>query len=150
MRELYLEDLAAGQTFRSGRLRVQEDDIKSFAAAFDPQPFHLDAAAARGSFFGELIASGWHTAALTMRLLVEGEFRPAGGLIGAGIQELRWPKPVRPGDELHLQSEILDVRASKSRPDVGLIELRTTTFNQNDEPVQVFVGNLVVPRRPDA
>jgi acyl dehydratase len=148
MPELYLEDLAAGQTFRSGRLTVDEAQIKSFAATFDPQPFHLDAAAARESLFGELIASGWHTAALTMRLLVGSEFKPVGGLIGAGVEELRWPKPVRPGDELRVVSEILDVRASKSRRDRGLIRLRTTTFNQNDEPVQIFVGNLVVPRRP--
>jgi acyl dehydratase len=147
MPELYLEDLAAGQTFRSGRLTVDEAQIKGFAAAFDPQPFHLDSAAARESLFGELIASGWHTAALTMRLLVGSEFKPAGGLIGAGVEELRWPKPVRPGDELHLVSEILQVRASKSRPERGLIRLKTTTFNQNDEPVQIFVGNLVVPRR---
>ena len=150
MPELYLDDLAAGQTFRSGRLKVDEAQIKRFAAAFDPQPFHLDEAAARESLFGELIASGWHTAALTMRLLVGGEFKPAGGLMGAGVDELRWPKPVRPGDELHLVSEILEVRTSKSRPDRGLIKLRTTTLNQNDEPVQVFVGNLVVPRRPAA
>jgi acyl dehydratase len=150
MPELYLEDLAAGQTFRSGRLTVDEAQIKSFAATFDPQPFHLDAAAARESLFGELIASGWHTAALTMRLLVGSEFKPVGGLIGAGVEELRWPKPVRPGDELRVVSEILDVRASKSRRDRGLIRLRTTTFNQNDEPVQIFVGNLVVPRRPGA
>jgi acyl dehydratase len=150
MPELYLEDLAAGQTFRSGRLKVDEAQIKSFAAVFDPQPFHLDEAAARESLFGELIASGWHTAALTMRLLVGGEFKPVGGLIGAGVDELRWPKPVRPGDELHLVSEILDVRASKSRADRGLIKVKITTFNQNDEPVQMFVGNLVVSRRPAA
>ena len=150
MPELYLDDLAAGQTFRSGRLTVDEAQIKRFAAAFDPQPFHLDEVAARESLFGELIASGWHTAAVTMRLLVGSDFRPAGGLIGAGVDELRWPTPVRPGDELHLVSEILEVRTSKSRPDRGLIKLRTTTFNQSDEPVQIFVGNLVVPRRPAA
>ena len=150
MTDLYLDDLAPGQTFRSGRLTVDEVQIKSFAAAFDPQPFHLDEGAARGSLFGELIASGWHTAALTMRLLVGSEFKPAGGLIGAGVDELRWPRPVRPGDELHLVSEILEVRASRSRPDRGLIKVRTTTFNQNDEAVQIFVGNLVVARRPPA
>src|SRR5690349_7175419 len=111
MTDLYLEDLAAGQTYGSaGRLQVSVEDIKRFAAAFDPQPFHLDEVAARRSLFGELIASGWHTAAMTMRLLVGSEFRPAGGVIGAGVEELRWPQPVRPGDELRVESEILEVR----------------------------------------
>jgi acyl dehydratase len=144
----YLEDFAVGQTFRSCRLRINEDEIKRFAAEFDPQPFHLDDAAARNTMFAGLAASGWHTAALTMRLLVDSELKPAGGLIGAGVEELRWPKAVRPGDELHLESEILDVRASKSRSNQGLIKVRTTTLNQNDEPVQTFIANLLVPRRP--
>jgi acyl dehydratase len=149
MAELYLEDLAPGQTYgSSGRLTVSVDDIKRFAAAFDPQPFHLDEAAARVSLFGELIASGWHTAAMTMRLLVESDFKPAGGLIGAGVEELRWPQPVRAGDELRVSSEILEVRASKSRPDRGMIKVKMTTLNQKGEVVQVFTGNLVVPRRP--
>ncbi len=93
----YLEDFAAGQKFGSGRLRVEKERIKSFAAEFDPQPFHLDEAAARGSIFRGLAASGWHTAALTMRLLVESELKPAGGIVGAGFDEFRWPRPVRPG-----------------------------------------------------
>ena len=143
----YLEDFAVGQRFSSKRLRVSKEDIKRFAAEFDPQPFHLDEAAARGTFFGELVASGWHTAALTMRLLAGSEMQPAGGLIGAGVEELRWPKAVRPDDELHLESEILEVRTSKSRPQHGFIKVRTTTLNQNDEAVQVFVANLIVPRR---
>ncbi len=147
MSERYLEDIAVGQVFGSGRITVEATEIKDFAAAFDPQPFHLDEDAARGSMFGGLAASGWHTAALTMRLLVEGELEIAGGIIGAGCDELRWPRPVRPGDELHTESEVLEVRPSKSRPQQGLVKLRTTTLNQNDEPVQVFVGNLVVPRR---
>ncbi len=144
----YLEDFSPGQKFGSGRLRVDRDRIKSFAAEFDPQPFHLDEGAARGSFFSGLAASGWHTAALTMRLLVESELKPAGGIIGAGFDEFRWPRPVRPGDELHLESEVLEVRPSKSRPDQGIIKVRTTTMNQNGEPVQISVGNLIVPRRP--
>jgi len=144
----YLEDFAAGQKYRSGSLRVTPEDIKRFAHEFDPQPFHLDDDAAARSFFGGLAASGWHTAALTMKLLVAGELRPAGGIIGAGFEEFRWPKPVRPGDELHVESEILEVRPSKSRPAQGLIKVRTTTLNQNGEAVQVFVGSLVVPRRP--
>jgi acyl dehydratase len=143
----FLEDFAVGQTFGSGRLRVERDEITRFAGAFDPQPFHLDEDAARGSMFGGLVASGWHTAALTMRLLVESDFDPAGGTIGAGVEELRWPRPVRPGDELRIESEVLEVRASKSRPEQGLVKLRTTTLNQNGDPVQVFVANVVVPRR---
>jgi acyl dehydratase len=147
MGEHYLEDFAMGQKYTSGSLRVEAADIKAFAAQFDPQPFHLDEDAAAKSFFGGLAASGWHTAALTMRLLVQGEMRPAGGIIGAGFEEFRWPRPVRPGDTLRVESEILEVRESRSRPQQGMIKVRTTTLNQASEPVQVFVGNLVVPRR---
>src|SRR5271155_614766 len=148
MFEGYLEDFAVGQTFSSGRLCIDEERIKSFAAEFDPQPFHLDAAAAQHTIFHGLAASGWHTAAVTMRLLVESEFRPAGGVVGAGFDEIRWPRPVRPRDELRIESEVLEVRPSKSRPDLGLIKVRTTTLNQNGEAVQIAVGNLLVPRRP--
>jgi len=145
----YLEDFEAGQKFTSGRLRVDPARIKAFAAEFDPQPFHLDDAAARGSIFGGLAASGWHTAAMTMRLLVESELKPAGGIVGAGFDEFRWPRPVRPGDELHLEIEVMEVRASKSRPGQGLIKVKTTTLNQRGEPVQVSIGNLIVPRRSE-
>jgi acyl dehydratase len=144
----YLEDFAVGQTFRSGRLRIDKERIKTFGAEFDPQPFHIDEEAARDTIFGGLAASGWHTAAVTMRLLVEGDLKPSGGIVGAGFDEFRWPRPVRPGDELRVESEVLEVRRSKSRPDQGLIKVRTTTLNQNDEAVQVTIGNLVVPRRP--
>ena len=144
----YLEDFSPGQKFGSGRLRVERERIKSFAAEFDPQPFHLDEEAARTSLFGGLAASGWHTAALTMRLLVESELKPAGGILGAGFDEFRWPHPVRPGDELHLESEVLEVRPSKSRPGQGVIKVKTTTLNQNGEAVQISIGNLIVPRRP--
>jgi acyl dehydratase len=147
MIERYLEDFAVGQTFGSGRVTVDADQIKAFAAAFDPQPFHLDEGAARQTFFKGLAASGWHTAALTMRLLVESDLKPAGGVIGAGFDEFRWPLPVRPGDELRVESEILEVRPSRSRPDQGLMKVRTTTLNQRGEAVQIQVGNLVVPRR---
>jgi acyl dehydratase len=150
MSELYLEDLAAGQRFGSGRMRIDAAQIKAFAAEFDPQPFHLDEEAAEHSILRGLAASGWHTAALTMRLLNDGEFKPAGGIVGAGFDELKWPRPVRPGDELRVESEILDVRPSKSRPEIGLVKVRTTTLNQNGEPVQILVANLVVPRRRDA
>jgi len=145
----YLEDFAVGQTYASGRLRVDKERIKSFAAEFDPQPFHLDEEAARQTIFGGLAASGWHTAALTMRLLVESELRPAGGIVGAGFDEFRWPRPVRPGDELRVQSEVLEVRPSKSRPEQGVIKVKTTTLNQKDEVVQVSVGNLIVPKRAE-
>lgn len=147
MTERYLEDYAAGQTYGSGRVTVDVNRVKAFAAEFDPQPFHLDDEAARHSIFGGLAASGWHTAALTMRLLVEGELKPAGGIVGVGFEEFRWPAPVRPGDELHLESEIVDVRPSRSRPHQGLIKVKTTTRNQRGEAVQVSVGTLIVPRR---
>jgi acyl dehydratase len=149
MTKRFLEDFAPGQKYQSnGRVTIDADSIKAFAKQYDPQPYHLDESAARDSIFKGLAASGWHTAALTMRLVVGGELQPAGGVLGAGMDELRWPKPVRPGDELRVESEVLEVRPSKSRPDQGLIKVRTTTLNQNGEPVQVFVGNLIVPKRP--
>jgi acyl dehydratase len=148
MSKQYLEDFAAGQVYRSSRLPVDKGQILAFASQFDPQPYHLDEQAARNSVFKGLAASGWHTAAMTMRLLVESEFQPAEGILGVGLEELSWPRPVRPGDELRVESEVLEVRASKLRVDRGVIRLRTTTFNQNDQPVQIFTGNLLVPRRP--
>jgi acyl dehydratase len=143
----YLEDFAVGQTFGSGRLRLTTERIKSFAGEFDPQPFHLDEEAASGTIFRGLAASGWHTAAATMRLLVESDLKPVCGIIGAGFEELRWPRPVRPGDELRVESEVLEVRPSQSRPDQGMIKVRTTTLNQDGQVVQVFTGHLLVPRR---
>ena len=141
----YLEDFAFG----SGRLRIEKQRIETFATEFDPQPFHLDEQAARNTLFGGLAASGWHTAAVSMRLLVESELKPAGGIIGAGFDELRWPRPVRPDDELRVESEVLEVRPSQSRPNEGLLKLRMTTLNQNGEAVQVAIGYLLVQRRPD-
>jgi acyl dehydratase len=146
--ELYLEDFAVGQVYRTGRLRLERERIKSFAAEFDPQPYHLDEDAAAGTIFAGLAASGWHTAAATMRLMVEGDLKPAGGIIGLGFEEFRWPTPVRPGDELHVESEVLEVRPSKSRPQQGLVKLRNSTLNQNGEVVQITIGSLLVPRRP--
>lgn len=144
----YLEDFAVGQRFGGAdRIRIEKERIMAFAAEFDPQPFHLDEQAATGSIFGGLAASGWHTTAVTMRLLVASELQPAGGIVGAGFDELRWPRPVRPGDELRVESEVLEVRPSKSRPEQGVIKVRTTTLNQRDEAVQISVGNLIVPRR---
>lgn len=145
---LYLEDFSVGQVFHSGSHRITEAEIKAFAKEYDPQPFHLDNEAAKATMFGGLAASGWHTMALTMRLLVDGGAPIAGGIIGAGAEELRWPKPVRPGDELTVESEVLEIRPSRSRPTQGLIKLRSTTLNQHGEPVQVFTANLLVPRKP--
>lgn len=144
----YLEDFAAGQTFESERITISADQIREYATRFDPQPFHLDEAAARDSFFGGLAASGWHTASLTMGLLVRADFSPAGGLIGAGVDELRWPAPTRPGDELHLRCEVLETRESRSRPTHGLMRVRVVTLNQRDETVQTFIATLLVQRRP--
>ncbi len=141
------EDLAVGQKYGSGLVRVDADAIKRFAAEFDPQPFHLDEQAAAGSLFQGLAASGWHTAALTMRLVVQSDFNPAGGLIGASLDELRWPRPMRPGDELSVESEILQLRPSKSQLDRGLAKVRVTTLNQKREILQVYVVNLVIMKR---
>jgi len=148
MSRLYLEDFSVGQIFKTGARRVDKEEIFAFAREYDPQPYHLDEAAALDSPFKGLAASGWHTAAMTMRLLVDGEFRPAGGILGVGFEELSWPRPVRPGDELRVQSEILEVRESKSKSDRGLIRVRMTTLNQHGDTVQVFTGNLLVQRRP--
>lgn len=148
MTERHLEDFASGQVFRSGSLAVTAEAIIAYAREYDPQPFHLDEAAARGTLFGGLAASGWHTAALTMKLLVGSDFRPAGGIIGGGMEELAWPRPVRPGDLLRVEIEVLEVRPSQSKPQQGMLRVRCTTLNQKDEAVQVIVPRLVVPRRP--
>jgi len=149
MTERYFEDFAIGQTFASAKpLRVDKDDIFAFAGKYDPQPFHLDEEAARQSIFQGLSASGWHTAAITMRLITESDFKAAGGTIGLGFETMRWPIPVRPGDELRIESEILELRPSKSRPDRGLMKVRTRTFNQNGDIVQELTANVMVPRRP--
>jgi acyl dehydratase len=144
---LYLDDLISGMTFTSGPVVVTADEIKAFAAQFDPQPFHLDDAAAEASFFGGLAASGWHTASLGMRLLVTGGPRLAGGYIGAG-GELSWTQPVYAGDSLTMAGEIVEVKPSRSRPDRGIVAVRCETFNQKGETVQKLLARLMVPRRP--
>jgi acyl dehydratase len=143
---LYLDDLRIGQRFTSGTHVVDEEQIKAFARQFDPQPFHLDNEAARETLFAGLAASGWHTAALTMRLLVESGMPLAGGIIGAGC-ELDWPNPTRAGDILRVESEVLDVRSSQSRPDRGVVTVRSLTRNQRDEVAQRLTARLIVPRR---
>src|SRR6185369_15242359 len=142
----YLEDFAVGQKFGSATLRVDEERVKRFAAEFDPQPFHLDDAAARQTLFGGLAASGWHTAAMTMRLLVEGGAPLAWGIIGGG-GEIAWPRPTRPGDVLHVEGEVMEITPSKSKPDRGMVLMKSETRNQNGETVQVTSMKLVVPRR---
>ena len=147
MSELYLEDLAVGQIYRTERTRMTAEAIKAFAREYDPQPFHVDEQSAGESLFDGLAASGWHTAAVTMKLLVGGPFRLAGGLIGARLEELQWPRPTRPGDELRVETEILEVRPSESRSGHGWVKVRTRTLNQKDEVVQSYVGNLIARRR---
>jgi acyl dehydratase len=143
---VFLEALQVGQRFVSDTHRIDEEQIRAFAEQFDPQPFHLDAAGAKETFFGGLVASGWHTAAITMRLLVGGGLPIASGLIGAG-GEIAWPRPVRPGDMLHVECEILELRPSRSRPDRSMATVRCETRNQLGEVVQVLVARLVVPRK---
>ena len=144
----HFEDLHVGQRFSSGTHALDEAQIKSFARQFDPQPFHVDDDQARDTLFGGLAASGWHTAAITMRLMVGG-VPLAGGIIGAG-GEINWPKPTRPGDVLHVESEIVEVTPSRSRPDRGMVTVRSETLNQRGETVQVLTAKLIVPRRAEA
>ena len=141
---LSLEDLRVGQRFVSGTHQLDVGQIRAFAAQFDPQPFHLDAEAATATLFGGLVASGWHTAAITMRLLVEGGLPLAGGIIGAG-GDITWPNPTRPGDVLQVESVVLELRPSRSRPDRGIATIRSETRNQRGDTVQVLVARLVVP-----
>jgi len=143
---LYLDDIQVGQRFLSGTHVVDEAEIKAFAQKFDPQPFHLDNEAAKHTLFARLAASGWHTAAITMRLLVEGGLPLEGGIIGAG-GTLEWPHPVRPGDTLVVESEVLEVRPSKSRPDRGTATVRSVTRNQRGDVMQILTAKLIVPRR---
>ncbi len=142
----HFEDFSAGQIFRGESIAVSADDIKRFAAAFDPQPFHLDEAAASQTFFKGLAASGWHTAGLTMRMMVEA-LGVAGHFIGVEIEEMRWPLAVRPGDTLRVEVEIAEVRALRSHPDYGLVKLNVTTLNQADQPVQQMRATTLVGRR---
>lgn len=139
----YLDDLKVGQKFSSDTHLIDESQIINFASQFDPQSFHLDSEAAKESFFGELVASGWHTASITMKLLVNGELKIANGVIGAGA-EVTWPAPTRPGDILRVDGEILEITHSKSKPDRGMVKIRCETINQREEVVQQFVANLLV------
>jgi acyl dehydratase len=143
---LYLDDLYVGQRFASATDTIDEAQIKAFAARFDPQPFHIDEKAAEDTLFKGLAASWWHTAAITMRLNVEGGLPLAGGIIGAG-GELAWPAPTRPGDTLHVKSEVLEIMPSRSKPDRGIAIVLSRTLNQRGEVLQTLKAKLVVPRR---
>jgi acyl dehydratase len=145
--KLYFEDMTSGRRFVSEETEVTADEIKEYARRYDPQPFHMDEAAAADSLFKGLAASGWHTAGITMRLVVQ-SVPVAGGVIGAGMDEVSWPRPTRPGDVLHTETEILSARGSGTRPGQGWVKMRTTTLNQHGQPVQIIVPNIVVPRRP--
>jgi acyl dehydratase len=140
---LYLDDLRVGMRATSGTYLITEDEIKTFARQYDPQPFHLDEAAAKKSIFGGLAASGWHTVAVTMRLIVTGGIQFAAGTIGFGA-EVDWPRPTRPGDTLHVESEIMEIVPSRSKPNQAVVKVRNTTINQHGEPVQILNAKLLV------
>ena len=146
----YLEDLTVGARYDAGPVAVDPDELIAFAGRFDPQPFHTDPEAAKASLFGGLAASGWMTASLTMRMLIASQKIPAGGLIARKIENLEWPLPVRPGDTLRATSEVIEILPSKSRPDRGMVRMRTETVNQDGATVQVLTALLVVPRRSGA
>jgi acyl dehydratase len=147
MTGLYLEDFHVGQRFTSGTHALDSAQIKAFAARFDPQPFHLSETDADKSFFQGLAASGWHTASITMSLLVKSGMPIAGGLIGAG-GEITWPRPTRPGDVLQAESEVLAATPSRSKPERGMITVRTETKNQRGEVVQILTSKMLAWRRP--
>lgn len=146
---LYFDDMAVGRRFQSGEHAMDAAQIIAFARQFDPQPFHMDDDAAQGTLFGGLAASGWHTAAITMRLQVTTGLPIAGGIIGAS-GDVAWPRPTRPTDVLHVVSEVVEATPSKSRPDRGMVTIRSETRNQNDEVLQISTVRIVVPRKPGA
>ena len=146
MGPLYLEDLRVGQQFTSATHRMEESRIKTFAEEFDPQPFHLDESAAAASVFRGLSASGWHTAAVAMRLMVTGGLPLANGVIGMG-GEIAWPRPTRPGDTLRVESEIVEITPSRSKPNQGIVTVKSRMLNQNGEPVYLFTAKILVFRR---
>ena len=144
----YFEDVTVGDRFTGGPVTVEAGEIVAYAEKFDPQPFHLDAEAAKDTLFRGLAASGWHTAGMTMRMIVGSDAELAGGYIGMGVDQISWPRPTRPGDVLRIEMEVLEVRRSAKRPDQGVLRVKTTTFNQDDEVVQTMIANLLAPGRP--
>lgn len=145
---LYWEDLQPGQKFGTGEYEMTAAEIVAFAERYDPQPFHTDPAAAPATFFGEHVASGWHTAAVSMRLMVQGEMQVAGGVVGHVMEELRFPRPVRPGDRLRVVQEVVEKSELPTRPTHGRLKLRCRTFNQHGKLVQDMTANLIIARRP--
>lgn len=143
----YFEDLKAGDKFNTAEYEMTEAEIIAFGQKFDPQPFHTDPAVAGRTMFGRLVASGWHTAAVSMRLMVLGEMDLDGGVIGQGMESLRWPRPVLPGDRLRVVTEILELRDAPARPEHGLIKLRCRTYNQGGKVVQEMTATLLAARR---
>jgi acyl dehydratase len=147
-KELYFEDFYVGQLFHStGSAKVTAEEIKEFGQKYDPQPFHLDEAAGEGSFFKGLAASGWLTAAIVMRLRVQ-SIEVVGGMIGAGVEEMRWTEPVRPGDTIRTEIEVVGARLSNSRKDYGVVRTRTLAYNQRDQVVMRSTVNFLAPARP--
>lgn len=143
----YFEDVKTGDRFHTGEQEVTEAEIIAFGRQYDPQPFHTDPAAAAGTLFGRLVASGWHTAAVSMRLMVQSDMQLDGGVIGQGVEAIRWPRPVLPGDRLRVVMEVAELRPIAHRPERGLIRLHCRTLNQHDKIVQDMTANLVVARR---
>ncbi|HEY0864404.1 MAG TPA: MaoC family dehydratase [Lacunisphaera sp.] len=144
----YFEDLKTGDKFNTAEYEMTAEEIIAFGRQFDPQAFHTDPAAAKDTLFGQLVASGWHTASVSMRLMVLGEMDLDGGVIGQGMESLRWPRPVLPGDRLRVVTEIEELRPAPARPDRGLIKLRCRTYNQHGKVVQDMTATLLVARRP--
>jgi len=146
--ELYYEDFTLGRKFQSAySAKISAQEIKEFGQKYDPQPFHLDVAAGESSFFKGLAASGWLTAALVMRMRVD-TIKVFGGMIGAGVEEMRWTTPVRPNDSLRTESEVVSTRLSRKRPDYGVVKLSTITYNQRDEIVMKSTVNFLAPLKP--
>ena len=144
--KLYLDDLVVGQKFKSREYLLDAEQIMTYACEFDPQPFHTDPEQAKNTFFKGLAASGWHTASITMKLVVE-SLPMSAGVIGAGVEELSWPLPTRPGDRLHLESEVLEIIPSRSKPERAIVRIRCETKNQNGEVVQSFIPKLLAFKR---
>ncbi len=148
MNQRYFEDVKVGDCFGSNSYKVSETQICAFAEEFDPQAFHLDAEAARKSIFQQLSASGWHTAAIAMRLFVTGELQFSGGAIGLGVDELRWPHPLQAGDVVRLETEIIETRGSKSKPGYGIVRMRNVATNQRGAAVITYIATALVLRQP--
>jgi acyl dehydratase len=146
---LYLEDLSVGMKFQAGPEKISEADIIAFAKEFDPQPFHMDPEAAKNTIFRGLAASGWHTMGVTMRMLVNGAAPLAGGIIGFG-GEISWPRPTRPGDELSVESEVIELTPSRSKPNQGVVTLRSSTKNQQGETVLILTSKNLIFKRGHA